>query len=187
MRGKLIDALQGIKGIGACIIAFIWHYRHLSPNIDPLYKIFAPFYDCGDSIVELFFMLSGIGMLIGYRDNIMAEKISFAEYMARRIKKLYPTMLSALIATTFFQYFFLRRVGTTFIYGNYDIFHFILNFIGIQTGILVSDFSFNGPAWFISIILVCYIIFYVVSYLTRKNKELFVPICILNIVLGGVW
>ena len=54
-RDKHLDCIDGIKGLGACIIAFLWHYQHfIMPPDVPLYRIFPVLYENGYIFVELF-------------------------------------------------------------------------------------------------------------------------------------
>ena len=53
---KYLGSLDGLKGIGALLIACVWHYQHLGPKEgSPFFVIFRPFYEQGDLLVELFF------------------------------------------------------------------------------------------------------------------------------------
>ena len=55
-----LGAIDGMKGIGACIIAFFWHYQHFKPQDgSPFFSAFPMSYKYGSFMVELFFMLSG--------------------------------------------------------------------------------------------------------------------------------
>lgn len=78
MVNKKELCLDSIKGGAACIIAFGYHYRHFRPqDVSPFYNIIPVSYDYGWLMVELFFMLSGFGMMLGYSDKILKHVISF--------------------------------------------------------------------------------------------------------------
>lgn len=66
------------------------------------------------------------------------------------------------------------------------LFYFALNLFGIQYGILGLEFSFNAPTWFISVLFICYMIFYLIVYQLRKNREVLSCIYIIAAVLGLV-
>ena len=170
-------SLDGLKGLLACVIAFVWHYQHFQPIGSPFYTILKPFYDYGYLGVEIFYMLSGFGMILGYEKRIAESEMLPLEYFGRRLKKLYPPVLLSTIVTGVLQIVYLYQNGMIFQYA-YDYFnidYFILNLIGIQTGIINRAYSFNGPLWFVSVLLVCYIIFYLLIYL-NKNREELLPI-----------
>lgn len=170
-QGGQINCIDGIKGIGACLIAFVWHYQHFSPQEGyPFYRLFVPFYDHGDRVVELFILLSGFGMVLGYQKRILAGTISFREYIFKRIEKLYPLMWLTLVVTVILQWGYLCKIGTTFVYPYFDVWHFLLNILGLQNSIIGIEWSFNSPSWCISILLMCYLLFYWVVY-TKRGKE----------------
>lgn len=156
-------SLNALRGIGACVIAFVWHYQHFGPQDgSPFYSLWPLFYQYGYAVVELFFMLSGFGMVRGYEVSILEDKISFTEYIKRRFKRLFPLSWITLGVITVLQLIYKSKMGTTFVYSGFDLYHFVLNLLGMQSGILGADVSFNGPAWCISVCIFCYILFYII-------------------------
>ena len=86
-EGRL-TAIDGMKGIGACIIAFFWHYQHFKPqNGSPFFSVFPVSYKNGFLMVGLFFMLSGFGMMLGYSERVTGHLISFREFIVKRLKR----------------------------------------------------------------------------------------------------
>lgn len=165
--------LDGLKGLAAFIIAFCWHYNHLNPSFKGAFtKTFPLAYNYGYLMVEIFFILSGFGMMMGYCEKILNKKIKFKDYIIKRIKKIYPVFLFTLILTTIFEYVYLRWIGETFIYPNFDLYHFVLNLLCIQDGIFDGSWSFNSPSWCISICLVLYCILYYVIYKSKNKNEI---------------
>lgn len=175
-------SLNALRGIGACIIAFIWHYQHFSPQDgSPFYSLWPLFYQYGYSVVELFFMLSGFGMVRGYESSIAQNEISFTEYIKRRFKRLLPLSWITLIVITVLQFIYKSMMGTTFIYEGFDFYHFVLNFLGMQNGILGTEYSFNAPSWCISVCIFCYILFYIV---VKKQAKSGADLCWIYLGIG---
>lgn len=173
-NGEKLCCLDGLKGIGACVIAFIWHYQHFSPqNGSPFGWLFPGFYQYGELMVEIFFMLSGFGMAMGYERKIADEQVTFSVFITKRFRRLFPLLIATLILTAFLQGIYLYKAGETFVYQGFDVYHFFLNLYGIQTGFLETDFSFNGPSWSISINIFLYILFYFVVWAGKKYRENF--------------
>ncbi len=171
-----LKSLDGVKGIAACIIAFIWHYQHfgVSGPDQPFFKIIPWSYSYGYLMVEIFIMLSGFGMSVGYMDRILNKKTEFKSYFIKRIKKLYPLHLVALLAVTLLQAVYIAKNGVTFVYPNYDIYHFILNALCLQNGIFDNEWSFNSPSWCLTIMLLMYLVFYLVCSLAKNRTQVFV-------------
>ena len=172
-RREHLTCLDGLKGIGAFIVAFIWHYQHFGPQegspFDTLFKIS---YMYGWSMVDLFFMLSGVGMMIGYGKRVHDKEISFKDFILRRLSKLYPLFIVSTIIVFVLEFIYRHKVGATFVYPNYDIYHVIQNMLFLQNGILGTEFSFNAPSWCIPIFLLCYCMFYFVISRTKEHQSI---------------
>ena len=166
--------LNGLKGLGAFVIAFFWHYKHF-PLHDgfPMFSIFTLLYKHGYLMVEIFFMLSGFGMMCGYSDKILKHKISFKSYILKRLKKFYPIFFFTLLLTTIFELIYTHIYGETFIYPNFDLYHFILNVFCVQNGVFGTDWSFDSPSWCISLCILMYCIFYYVVYTSKNENQIF--------------
>lgn len=166
--------LNGLKGIGAFVVAFLWHYRHFPLlNGFPMYRFLSLLYDHGYLMVEIFFMLSGFGMMCGYCDKILLHKISFKHYIFKRIRKIYPIFFLTLLFTVVLEFVYSYIYGSTFIYPNFDLYHFILNIFCVQNGVFGTDWSFNSPSWCISLCIVLYCIFYYVVCTSNNKSQVF--------------
>lgn len=171
MKREKLLCMDGLKGIGAFVIAFVWHYRHFAPeNGFPLQNYLNPLYEHGWLMVEFFFVLSGIGMTLGYENKILNGEISLSEFMKRRVKYIFPLMWLTLFVTLILEGMYKVRTGNTFVYPNFDIYHFFLNLFGMQNGILELGWSFNSPSWCVSILLCCYFVFYFCVQRVKKDN-----------------
>lgn len=175
------NCLFTLKFISAFIVAFVVHYPHFPLNNGfPFANIFKWSRRSGNKVVELFFMLSGFGMFLGYNDNICKHEISFKVYIMKRIKKLYPLFFFTLILVTILEIWHLHLTGKTFIYPNFDCWHFFMNLILCQDGILGTEWSFNSPSWCISICFILYIIHFAVMYFSKeKTNALYIYIILM--------
>lgn len=171
MKRERIKSIDSLRGIACCIIAFFWHYQNMQPKSAgvPLYGIFHSFYDYGQYFVELFFMISGFVMAYCYREKIESGE-GFFEYLSKRYKHLYPLFFITLLVTAVLQVFYYHIFGAFYVY-KCSVWHFILNLLGLQSGWFSMDQSFNGPAWCISVEIFLYILFYITTYFTRKDKN----------------
>lgn len=163
--------LDAVKFFAACIVAFVWHYQHFGPTSgNPFGRIFAYSYQYGWLMVELFFMLSGFGMMVGYGNKVLGHLISFPQYMRKRFDKIYPLFFVTLIIVALLEFIFKVKTGDTFVYPNFDLYHLFLNLILCHDGLFVTDWSFNSPSWCISICFVLYVIFFVVCYFSKNEQ-----------------
>ena len=59
-QSQHLYGIDGLKGIGACIVAFAWHYQHFKPqNGSPFYDFITFSYKYGWCMVELFLFPRG--------------------------------------------------------------------------------------------------------------------------------
>lgn len=186
---RYYEELDGLKGIVAVIIAYFYHYSNefngAQPNVDiPIIgNVFAMMYEYGYLLVEIFFCISGFVMFKGYYSNIVNDRISIGQYVYKRIVRLFPLLWMTTIVAFIFQWFNNITIGESYMNTYNDVFNLILALLGMQSGWCSSATTFNSPAWFISVILVCYIIFYVTSRKTKTNA----PLWWMGLILLGIY
>lgn len=184
-ESRRLKGLDGLKAFGCVAVAFFWHYQHFgSFENPPLNKVFFLFYQSGGIAVELFFMLSGFTMQMGYYDRINNHMLSFHKYVFRRMRKIYPLAMSTHLIVTVLELLHKAITGEVFVVQNFDLYHFVLNCFLLQSGWWENSYSFNTPAWFLSTLLLCYILYFVVVKLTSKDKRKFMLICFAFVLLG---
>ena len=165
--------LNGLKGLGALVIAFIWHYQHFAPLYgSPFGTVFPLLYKYGFYMVEVFFMLSGFGMMLGYGEKVLKKEISFPDYIKKRLKKIYPIFFLTLLLTAVLEAIYLKLTGGTFVYPNFDLYHLVLNILCVQNGVFGIDWSFDSPSWCFSICTLLYCVFYYIAYSSKNKNEI---------------
>lgn len=180
-----IKAFDGLKGISALIIAFFYHFSHFKGySVPPMKQILNPLYYYGFLFVELFFMLSGFLMYRNYFNSIINRELSFIQYIKKRIFSILPISIITLLVCTGFQLLFRTINDEYFIDQNFNILHFLLNIFQIQSGWIVNDYSFNLPTWFVSCLLLNYIVFYWLSRLIERYNLNRIITYIIPIIVG---
>lgn len=171
---KRFASLDGLKGIGACIIAFAWHYQHFKPQEGtPFHEMIPISFDYGQDMVELFFMISGLAMMIGYSERVLNKSIGFRSFILKRVRALFPAFLFFTILTAILEIVHISQTGTTFKYGNFDLYHFFLNLLILQDGYFGREGSFDSPSWCISICMICYMLFYLILSHVKEQHHLY--------------
>jgi peptidoglycan/LPS O-acetylase OafA/YrhL len=175
---KRLVYIDSLRGIASLIVAVFWHYQHFSssfqPNaigdIPPLYNFLVTklFFTHGDVMVDLFFTLSGVIFCYTYRTAINQSTVSGYEFLMKRFSRLYPVhiltlILAAILASVFFAKTNRFPLSGHFDTYNFDTYHFILNLAFIQKGFLDAGYSFNVPAWSLSIEAFMYLLFFIQS------------------------
>ncbi len=172
---KYCSRLDLLRFLAALAVAFFFHYiivfgeSPLSGNIvgDALNKY-------GGYVVELFYIISGFVMYTAYSERIREGKTNFTKYLTDRVVRLYPAMIVSVIATIIPMW-----AG----YALWDeavsndsavtLFAIILNLLGLNGGtVLEHTFmtTVNGPSWYITVLLICYLLFYGIIKLCRGSK-----------------
>lgn len=194
---KNFTQITGMRGIVAALTAYLLHYNLLfgtGPDmgsvIDPVLGTIAKYWFYASFP---FFWLSGFLMFYAYEERIASGQLTFKRYMLPKIKKLYPIMIvTALLvfglewAGKFvFGYFPLHADGGELRYSPLSL---LLSLLGLQSG-FVSDgdaMAVNGPSWFTSILLVCYVIYYFIAAFVKKDRTrtaIYVAMLLLGVAL----
>lgn len=129
----------------AAIAIVVFHYgQAVYPfNSDVLSYLFGQ----ANMGVSYFFMLSGFVMMIAYGKK---EQVSFSNYLRKRLARIYPAYLLAIIMTL-----------TYCLYSNEEIDYvgLFFNIFLIQSWIPGYALSFNTPGWSLSVEMFFYVSF----------------------------
>lgn len=135
-------------------------------------------------MVELFFILSGYFMR-KHISQISNGDYSLGAWLGRKAKRLLPLVavsaicyegINVIYTQVFGKYFFFDRAFT--------IWGVIITALGIQTGgVFVNPFV-NNPTWYISVLLICYLAFYLFTRLSGKLRCSAIYFYIAMILLG---
>lgn len=153
-----VKGIDGIKGIGAVGI-MIYHYGHFRPSTYAMNNILFPIYAYGHFLVELFFLISGYLFFSTYKGKIETERITFSAFILSRLKKLWPLFTLTTMVCLLEQCILLLYTGKYYSHP-VNIYSLFLNLIGLQHVGLDNELSFNGPAWYISVLLLCYTLYF---------------------------
>jgi len=179
-------ALDGIRGIAAIIVAFIWHYQHFAPETYPFSKVLYWPYHFGWIMVDLFFILSGFIFFNIYGKRISEHTLSLKDFAVLRFSRLYPLHWLTLIVVFVIQVFRkLNGVPSFPLHYSRNIMLFLFNIPMLQNGWITTAFSYNGPAWSIPIEIMMYLLFFAVFFNTGKTKK-YIVYCLLLIYLGVI-
>lgn len=176
--------LDGLNALGCLAVAFFGITNILAMILLHPYIMFFLLYQSGGIAVELFLMISGFAMQMTYFSKIQGGGLSFPKYIFRRLRKIWPLAMVTLLFVTIGEFWYRSLTGRTFVVDNFDIYHFALNCFLLQAGWWENSYSFNSPAWFLSTLLLCYVIYYVVVRLSGKNKKVFHVTCLTIATIG---
>ena len=166
-------SLDILRGIASLAVVF-WHWQHFffvrgsAVNFNlyeqPLFPIFKHLYLSGWRAVDIFFCLSGFIFFFLYTKKIEDHKMPADKFMFLRFSRLYPLHVFTLFLVIGLQYLFYKNFAYYFVYQNDDIFHFLLQLLMASNWGFEKNFSFNGPIWSVSVEILCYALFYFLSF-----------------------
>lgn len=168
METKREYALDVLKIAGSLMIA-IGHFQMCFPAD---YRIrFFPAYGPLDYgyIVELFFMLSGF-FTCRYVRRIR-DGLSFREFFLRRYLRLFPLM--AVSAAGWFLLYFLlgiHRLGGMWAKWYPSLWNLAVTSLGVQEGWGFANSYLNHPMWYLSVLIFCYLLFYLLVNASQRLR-----------------
>lgn len=165
-----------LKFICAIVIACIYHYQNDFPNVTlfsniPVINKLSTF---GYMLVELFFIMSGFLFFTSYFSRIKDKSLDMVSFFKKRyIRLIFVTGITTIIMFVLQQSYCLIN-DEFWIWGNNDLGSLLLQLLGIQYWLKPGIVSLNNAVWYISVLLFCYIVFFYVSKLVIKKKNIFI-------------
>lgn len=147
MKNKKIGAIEALRFIGMLFI-FLCHIDFIQYANNYNIKLIAEHFKFGAVGVELFIVMSGFAITLGYFNR----SISYKDFILRRLNRIYPLYFVFLIVGIFYMYnYFLTSPILTFAKLCQHIFL-------LQTIIPTSSVTaFNGAAWTVATLFICYL------------------------------
>jgi len=189
-RLYLLDALRGIAALS--VVLSHWYVFFLPFNregirfIDerePLFDQLSFVYDHGGHAVSLFFCLSGFVFFWLYEKKVVDGTTSFVEFSVLRFSRLYPLHFATMVLVALGDVIPISLTQTGFVHEFNDPYHFLLNVAFVQAWGFQKGFSFNGPAWSVSIEILLYGVFFAVC---RRRMTSNLMLFALSLGAGGV-
>lgn len=177
------DALDGMRGVAA-IAVMLYHYTmYSSPSL----------FQHAHVAVDIFFILSGFVIAHSYGKRLTDRSMNSAEYLMRRIIRLYPMFLIGLLlgVLVFYMYhraglsdFTTNEITNALLYNTFFIPSLsrkaTYDFGSIEV-LLPQIFPINPPAWSLFFELLASIAFiFVVNF---RQKTLFVALLISYVIM----
>lgn len=119
------------------------------------------------NVVELFFVISGY-LSYRYVDVIKKKEISLKYFWVKRIVRLAPMLFFGAVVYEINTALFKKIFGSYFSDNSVKPFGVILDIIGIQDGWVFHSPGVNNPTWYCSVLMLCYIVFYIITSLSSR-------------------
>lgn len=108
-------------------------------------------------------MVSGFTISFGYKAKIIKGEFTLFTFIKNRIRKLYPVFLCSTVVQLLLG---IRSWG-----GDLNFKSLTLNLLLITSGWADDIKPFNTPCWFLSQLLLCYIIYYVITQFFKEKSS----------------
>lgn len=170
---KVLAELDGIRVLAMSFIV-CWHFYlnicQKQYEFTPFRSIIYPASKIGYYSVEVFFLLSGFCIAYHYKETI--NTYSLAQFIKKRLIGIFPLATVVTVVSLIIQIIDVYLTNGKWAYKTpIDLYHIILNFSLMQTGWIENDYPFpyNAPQWFLCILVLCYIIYWLISHLTEEG------------------
>ena len=178
---KRIVGLDILKIIATIMIIF-HHYQQITGIWWGAASFYGGLFYYGE-LVELFFMISGF-IMYRYIEKIKAG-LSLKKYCLQRFLRFIPVMSVCVIVTTIFAHIYIILYGEVFFnFDSFSLWTIFISSLGIQAGWFNTNLSINNPAWYVSVLLLCYIIMYMLVVLAEKIYVSYNYLFVVMIFLG---
>lgn len=179
-----------LKFIGAFAIAIFYHWNgHFLPSLgleNPYSElpVIGFLSQKGMIFVEMYFIISGYLFALVYRDKIEQKQITLKTFLINRIVRIYPMMTISTLFMYLSNHYLFAYNGSLWSYGHLDLLSLAECLLFGGSIVFDGQHRLNVPLWYISVLLVCYVIAYLITKTAKSiNPRLFY---LLMIIIGLV-
>jgi len=174
-RRQAYPSISGLRGLAILGVVF-FHTLLLTPLMQTipfstLLKVHG-----GRFGIFSFFMISGFLMSHNYFSAIHNRELRFGDFLRRRLLRIYPIYLASNLAMLGI---YILRDGLSSI----DLDEFLMMVFLQAGGGLTYVQPYNYPTWFVSSLLICYLLYFAVTYHTKNTTQY--RCCLVALVLIG--
>jgi peptidoglycan/LPS O-acetylase OafA/YrhL len=129
----------------------------------PLSGMLSIFYNSGFYAVEWFWVLSGYVFFFNYRDALASGSVTGFDFFCRRFARLYPLHFTTLLLVSVLLLLYRTFISQLLMASNWSS----------------TDFTFNYPVWSVSVEVLIYVLFFILSkyvYIVDFTKTILVSL-----------
>lgn len=178
---KRLYGLDLIKIVSTILIVF-HHYQQITGATWEGINFWSGTFYFGN-LVELFFLISGF-LMFKYIKRIR-QGLGFKSYYLQKLLRFFPLLLICALTTTFFAHVYIIRYGEVFLeIDTYSIWTILISAMGMQAGWVTTNPGINNPTWYISVLLLCSIVLYILIYVSNRLRMSYIYFFIGMIFIG---
>jgi len=160
------DALTALRGLAAWWVVLFHFKRFLAPHLPAaIMQVIGH----GELAVDVFFCLSGFVIYLSYQQVDLRDQPGIWRFYLKRFARIYPLHLVILVA-------YVGLVGVLFfgarspLDSRYSAGAFLANLVLVQDWGILSELTWNIPAWSISAEMAAYLLFPVLLYCLALDR-----------------
>lgn len=188
MTKKYYSSIDLLRFLAAAAVAFFFHYAIVFGDSPLKGSIVGDFLNTyGGYVVELFYVISGFVMFNAYGAKVREGKTVFTKYIVDRIVRLYPAVIVSVVFIWAIMWIGYAMYGEPITENaNVSLIAILLNISGLNGGTVMeaAGMSVNGPSWYVSVLMVCYLLFYGIIKMCKKSRGAENVCFVLLIVIG---
>jgi peptidoglycan/LPS O-acetylase OafA/YrhL len=162
---KRLTNLDVIKIIAAILIVF-HHYQQTFEVTFNGINFFGGTFPFA-YLVELFFMISGFVTVYGDKK----EDRHYLRSFGHKCLRIYPYVWLACIVFLVITYSYYFLFGEWMLGNTYGLINILASFLLIHEGWWIDiKPAINNPTWYLCVLLLCYIVFYLVKWISSKTQ-----------------
>ena len=129
--------------------------------------------------VMFFFMISGFLFHRFYSGRIKDGTLSVKDFIVSRMKKIYPLMIITTISLFVFSFICKYALNLTSVWGSTRFIDLLLGCLIGGDSIFTGTFGkINGALWYITILILCYIISLLITKTSKSKFVYLIPIAL---------
>lgn len=181
---KRVYAFDFLRFVAAILILFCHYEQVMGFYLVDQAFFFNDSFDLG-LLVEFFFLLSGF-LVVRYMEPIQ-EGLPFSKFFLKRYVRLLPLLVLSTVCYEVLIVIFkiCNTRGYLWMFPlEIDVWGTIITALGIHSGWVFPNPLINNPVWYVSVLILCYIFFFITVKIAKKTNINPVYIFILMIFLG---
>lgn len=175
-----------LKFLCAILISCVYHYNNdfSTGNLFDKFIFIKIISNYGWLLVELFFIISGFFFYISYYDKIIKNKLNLKMFIKSRYMRLIPIAALSSILMFILQNIYYKMKSHYWLWQGNDFISLIFQATGLQSWLNITGPSLNNALWYISVLLFCYVLYYLITKISKKrSKSIYLVVLIFAIIL----
>ena len=137
-------------------------------------------------LVEVFFLISGWAILPYV--NRIKNNMSFKDFYKKRLIRLLPSMIAFTLLYVIAIKTYAHFCGDNFAFSSkIDVFGTIVTALGLGSWGITNNYYINNVCWYVSVLLFCYLLMYILVFISNRAKISAYVLFLLPVIVGVVY